>query len=222
MVDPQQHARRARRSRTCGQSEGGVRPLALRLPRQPRHQPRPDARRRQLQQADQEDAEHDGLELAFAMQQIRQIALQDFLQDDDDGGAQHAAPDIAGAADHGDEEILDAGLRAERGGIGGALEMRIEPAREAGQHRGIDEDDELGARRLHAKGFGGDVAAPQRADGAAGAGIQQVHGQERASEHREPDRVIDRAGVDHLERADCQRWNARNAVIAAEELELAE
>ena len=106
---------------------------------------------------------------------MRQIALQNFLQDDDDGRAQHAAPDIAGAADHGDEEIFDAGLRAERRRVGGALEMRIEPAGEAGQHRGIDEHQKLGARRMDAEGFGGDMAAPQRADRAAGAGVQQVH-----------------------------------------------
>src|SRR5437764_206272 len=41
--------------------------------------------------------------------------------------------------------------------------MRIEPAGKAGQHRRIDENQELGAGRLHAKGFGGDVSAPQRA-----------------------------------------------------------
>ena len=62
---------------------------------------------------------------------IRQIALQDLLQDDDDAGAEHRAPDIAGAADHRDEQIFDAGLRAERRRIGGALEMRIEPAGQA-------------------------------------------------------------------------------------------
>jgi len=44
----------------------GVGDLARWLERQPRHQPGPDAGRRQLQQADQEDAEHDGFELALA------------------------------------------------------------------------------------------------------------------------------------------------------------
>ena len=55
--------------------------------------------------------------------------------------------------------------------------MRIKPAGQAGQHRRIDEDQQLGAWRLHTEGFGGDVAAPQRADGAAGARVQQVHGE---------------------------------------------
>ena len=41
-------------------------------------------------------------------------------------------------------------------------------------------------------------------------------------QHRDPDRVIDRAGIEHLERADRQRRNPGDAVIAAEEFELAE
>ena len=171
--------------------------LAARLDRQAAHQPRPDAGRRQLQQRDQEDAEHDGLELALAAENIRQIALQHFLQDHHDAGAEHRAPDIAGAADDGDEQIFDAGLGTERCRVGGALEMRIEPAGQAGQHRRIDEHQKLGARRLHAERFTGDMPAPQRADGAAGAGVQEVHGQQRRDQHRDPDREIDRAGVEH-------------------------
>ena len=182
IVDLQQHAGSGRHSVARGQGQRCIGPLAVWLERQPRHQPGPDAGRRQLQQDHQQDAEHDGLELALAVKQIRQIALQDFLQDDDDGRAEHAAPDITGAADDRDEEIFDAGLRAERRRVGGALEMRVEPAGEAGQHRGIDEDQKLGARRLHAKRFGGDVSAPQRADGAAGARVQQVHGEQRANQ----------------------------------------
>ena len=175
-----------------------------------------------MQQDDQQDAEHDGLELALAAEDIRQIALQDFLQDHDDAGAEHRAPDIAGAADHGDEQIFDAGLRAERRRVGGALEMRIEPAGQAGEHRRIDEHQKLGARRLHAERFAGDMPAPQRADRAAGAGIQQVHGQQCRDQHRDPDREIDRAGIEHPEIADRERRDAGDAVIAAEEFQLAE
>ncbi len=175
-----------------------------------------------MQQHHQQDAEHDGLELAFAVKQIGQIALQDFLQDHDDAGSKHAAPDVTGAADDRDEEIFDAGLRAERRRIGRPLEMRIEPAGQAGQHRRIDEDQELGARRLHAKRLGGDVSAPQCADRAAGARVQQVHGEQRCDQHRDPDREIDRSGVEHLQRADRQWRDTGDAVIATEELELAE
>ena len=137
-------------------------------------------------------------------------------------GAEHRAPDIAGAADHGDEQIFDAGLRAERRRVGGALEMRIEPAGQAGENRRIDEHQQLGARRLHAKRFAGDMPAPQRADRAAGAGVQKVHGQQRRDQYRDPDREIDRAGIEHPEIADRERRDARDAVIAAEEFQLAE
>ena len=158
LFDLQQHVGSAFRSLAQRQRQRRIGLLATRLERQACHQPRPDAGRRQLQQDHQQDAEHDGLELALAAENIRQVALQDFLQDHHDAGAEHAAPDIAGAADHGDEEILDAGLRAERRRIGGALKMRVEPAGQAGQHRGIDEDQQLCPRRLHAKRFGGDMA----------------------------------------------------------------
>jgi hypothetical protein len=100
--------------------------------------------------------------------------------------------------------------------------MGVEPARQAGQHGSIDEYQELGARRLHAERFAGDVPAPQRADRAAGAGVQEVHGQERRDQHRDPDREIDRAGIQHTQRADRQWWNAGDAVVPAEEFELAE
>ena len=52
--------------------------------------------------------------------------------------------------------------------------------------------------------------------------VQQVHGEQRAEQDRDPDREIDRSGIDHLERADRQRRDAGDAVIAAEEFELAE
>ncbi len=222
IVDLQQHVGGGSRPRSRRQCQRRIGPLAMRGKRQFRHQPGPHPGRRQLQQHDQQDTEHDGLELAFAAEQQRQIALENLLQDHDDAGAKHRAPDIAGATDHRDEEIFDAGVGTERGRIGGALEMRIEPAGQPGQHRRIDENQQLGARRLHAKGFGGDMAAPQRSDRAAGARIQQVHAQQRRDQHRDPDRIIDRASIEHLERADRQRRNPGDAVIAAEEFELAE
>ena len=100
--------------------------------------------------------------------------------------------------------------------------MRVEPAGQARQHRRIDEYQKLGARRLYAEGLARDMSAPQRADGAAGAGVQQVHGEQRRDQHRDPDREIDRTRVDHPQRADRERRNALNAVIAAEEFQLAE
>ena len=176
-LDLQQRGSGGRRALALGKGKRCIGHLAARLDRQTRHQPGPDPGRRQLQQHDQQDTEHDGLELALAAKDIRQIALQHLFEDDDNSGAEHRAPDIAGAADHGDEQIFDAGLRAERRRIGGALEMRIEPAGQARENRRIDEHQQLGARRLHAERFAGNMPAPQRADRAAGAGVQKVHGQ---------------------------------------------
>ena len=100
--------------------------------------------------------------------------------------------------------------------------MRIEPAGQAGENGRINEHQQFCARRLHAERFAGDMSAPQRADRAAGAGIQQVHGQQRRDENPDPDRKIDRAGIEHFEIADRERRDARDAVIAAEEFQLAE
>ena len=52
--------------------------------------------------------------------------------------------------------------------------------------------------------------------------VQEVHGQHGRDQHRDPDRVVDRAGIEHPQRADRQRRDAGNAVIAAEKFELAE
>jgi hypothetical protein len=103
------------------------------------------------------------------VKQIRQIVLKNFLQDDHDRRAQHAAPDIAGATDHGDEEIFDAGLGAEGCRVHGALEVGIEPTGQSGEHSCVNKDQEFGARRMDAERLTCDVAVPQRADGAAGA-----------------------------------------------------
>src|ERR1700690_2524052 len=86
----------------------------------------------------------------------------------------------------------------------------------------MDKNQKFGARRLDAERLGGDMSAPQRADRAAGARVQEVHGEQRAEQDRDPDREIDRSGVDHFERADRKRRDAGDAVIAAEEFELAE
>src|SRR4029079_16717702 len=139
LVDLQQYRRHGCRPRARRQSARRIRYLAARLDRKAAHHPRPHTGRRQLQQYDQQDAEHDGLELALAAEDIWQVALQDFLEDHHDAGPEHRTPDITGAADDGDEQILDAGLRAERRRVGGALEMRIQPAGQAGQHGCIDE-----------------------------------------------------------------------------------
>ncbi len=61
----------------------------------------------------------------------------------DHRGADDGTPDASSAADHGHEEILDTLIDAERRGIHETLQMRIQPARDARQQRGIDEHDDL-------------------------------------------------------------------------------
>ena len=121
---------------------------------------------------------------ALHLEQRRQHALQNVLQDGDDARAQHRAPDVAGAADHGDEQILDAGVETERGRIHEQLEVRVEPAGQAGQHRGMDEDQQLHPRGRHAERFRRHMSAPQRAHGAAGARVEQVHASARPRRSR--------------------------------------
>ena len=52
--------------------------------------------------------------------------------------------------------------------------------------------------------------------------LVDFHRQQRADEDGDPDREIDRTGIEHFPRADRQRRNAGNAIIAAEEFQLAE
>src|SRR4029077_17350092 len=84
MIDLEKDAGNGFFSGAWRQGECSIRPVAMRLERDVRYEPRPYAGRGQLQQGHQQDAEHDGLELAFGVKQIRQIALKNFLQDDDD------------------------------------------------------------------------------------------------------------------------------------------
>jgi len=69
LADFQQHVRRFGWARASGQKRATY-PAACAAARRPqRHQPRPDAGGCELQQHHQEQAEHDGFELALAMQQ---------------------------------------------------------------------------------------------------------------------------------------------------------
>ena len=78
---------------------------------------------------------------------VRQHVLQHLLQQRDQRGADHRAPDAAGAADDRHEQVLDALVDAEGRRVDEALQMRIQPAGNAGEQRRIDEDDDLQPRR---------------------------------------------------------------------------
>ena len=108
-----------------------------------------------LQDQHQHRAEGDGFEIAGIADQPGQEVLQLVVQNRNSGGAENGAVNAAGAAEHRHQQIFGAGVDAEWAGIDRALEMRIQPAGQAGEHRGIDEDDELGRGGVDAEGFGG-------------------------------------------------------------------
>ena len=95
------------------------------------------------------------------------------LEDREDRRADQRAPDVARAADHGHEQVLDAGVQRERRRVDEALHVRVQPARHAGEQRGetktIMREAGVDAERL-----GHHHAAPQRADRAARARVEQV------------------------------------------------
>ncbi len=129
----------------------------------PRQTPRDeghDAGARILQHQDEERAEDDDLELTAVARQQRESVLHEVLQQHHGGGTDDGAGDMAGAAQHRHEEIFDARADVEGARADIALDMGVEPAREAGEQRGEDEDFEPHAEGVDALALGqGDTAA---------------------------------------------------------------
>ncbi len=100
--------------------------------------------------------------------------------------------------------------------------MRIQPAGNAGQHRGDDKDDHFHPGGIDAHRLGHHAAAAQCADGAAGPRLQQVlHGDRRQQQHQ-PDQRIHAAAAIQLQAEYFHRGDAVQAVILAQELQVAE
>jgi hypothetical protein len=74
---------------------------------------------------------------------LRQPVLQPLLEDGDQAGAQHGAPDVADAADDGHEQVFDALRQPEGGRVNEALQMSVEPAGNTGEQGGDQEDHDL-------------------------------------------------------------------------------
>ena len=64
--------------------------------------------------------------------------------------------------------------------------MCIEPAGKSGEHRRINEHNELGPRRIDAEGFRRDGATTQGADGAADAAVEQIVRRDKRQQDRDP------------------------------------
>ncbi len=121
--------------------------------------------------------------------------LQQLLQQRDQRRADDRAPDAAGAADHRHEQVLDALVDAERRRIDEALQMRIQPPGNAGEQRGVDEDDDLQRPCVDAEGLGHFQPALERAHRPARPRVEQIVGRPQADQHDQPDQVVDMALV---------------------------
>ena len=206
----------------AGERLGRGRARRLGARRHQRRQARPQSLARGLQQQHQQGSEHDRLVVAFAAEQGRQDALQLVLEQRDDARAQDRPADVAGASSHGHQQVLDAGVDAERSLVHGALHVRVEPAGDARQQRRVDEHDELHARGADAEQLGGKRSATQRANGAPGARVEQVVRGNGRQQHARPDHVVDAAAVVEVPAGDVEWRDGRDAVVAMEQLELAE
>ena len=130
--------------------------------------------------------EHDRLELAGLADDLRQQVLQPLLEYREQPGADHRAPHEARAADHHHEQVLDPGVDRERRRIHEPQQVRVEPARQAGEQRGVDEDDDLDPGGVDAEALGHHAAAAQAADRAARARVEQVLNRAAAPRSRAP------------------------------------
>ena len=124
-------------------------------------EPRPDARRARGAAAATIRMPNTTIsKLPLRPEQSRQHVLQHLLRQRDQRRADHRAPHAARAADDRHEQVLDALVDAERRRIDEPLQVRVEPARDAGEQRRVDEDDDLEPRGVDAERLGHRRAAP--------------------------------------------------------------
>src|SRR5690606_27854925 len=137
-------------------------------------------------------------------------------------GSDHGTPDAAGATHDRHEQVFDTVIQAEGAGTDRPLHVGVDPAGQAGQQGGVDEDDDLVPGRVDPEGFGHALPAFQRADGAARAGIKQIPGAPQAEQYADPDQIVDTAAFGKREPEDIQRLNACNAVVLAQKSHIPE
>ena len=141
--------RREAREPRAGSSRVRQSVAALRLRQRRRRRrsgdQRPQAVRRELQDENEDRAEHDRLVIAGRADEQRHDVLQLVAQHGDAGRAEKRAPQPSRAAGDRHQQIFRARRYAERAGADRALEMGVKPAREAREHGGIDEDEKFRA-----------------------------------------------------------------------------
>ena len=138
------------------------------------------------------------------------------------GRADERAPDVADAADHRHEQVLDAHVEVEGRRVHGALEVREQPAGDARQQRREHEHGDLDAEGVDAHRLGHLRAALDRAHRSAGARIEQVGHGERRRQHAGPEQVEEAAAGVELDAEEAERRHAEQAVVLAERLDVAE
>ncbi|ETH82122.1 hypothetical protein L559_2967 [Bordetella pertussis STO1-CHOC-0017] len=175
-----------------------------------------------LQHQDHQHAEEDQFEVGVGIDQLGQDVLQLVLDSQDDRRAQQRPPDMAGAADHGHEEVFDAVVQAERTGADRALHMGIQPARQAGQQRRPHEDDDFVDAGIDPHRLGHAGAALQGADGAARTRIEQVARRPQRQQHEHPDQVVNMASAGQRPAEQADGLDAGDAVMLAEPVQVAE
>ena len=185
-------------------------------------QDRPYPVGRGLQDQHQNGAERHRLEIAGVAGQPGQQVLQLIAKHGDSGRTEYGAIDPAGAAQHRHQQIFGAGIDAERTWRNRALEMRIEPARQPGQHGRIDKHHQLGGRGIDAERFGSAGAAPKRADRTPDPAAQQILRGDHGEHDSDPDHHEIVARIGQRMAADPQRRDAVQPVMRAEPADIAE
>ena len=175
-----------------------------------------------LQEQDEEHRERDGLELAGALRQQRQRVLQHVLQQQHHGGAGERAAQLAEAAAHRHQQVLDARPHVEGRGADEAVHVRVEPAGEAGEQCGEDEQREANPERIGADARQQHRATAQAADRATGPRLQQIAVEDEGEPDQRPDQVVDRLRLDQRPTADTQRRDIGKPGVPAEGVDVAE
>ena len=144
------------------------------------------------------------------------------LEHRDQSGADQRTPDLAGATDHGHEQVFDADVKTEGRRIDEALKVRVEPARNGGEPGRNQKDDHFRARGIDTHRLGHHTAALERADGPSLAGIEQVLRRPNRAQHNRPNKVVEIAPILEVESKQAQRRNPGNPRVTAKKGNIAE
>ena len=174
-----------------------------------------------LQHQHQHDAKHNHLVTAAGANELGQQHLQLVFHHLGEQRTGDGTPHMADSTQHRHEQVFNAHLQAKRRGVDRALKVRKQPARHAGEQRGNDEDAHLVLQCVHTHGLCHLRGRLQRADGAAGARIQQVQQRKRAQKHHAPHQDEEGPARAQVNATQAERGHAQNAVVLAQRVQVA-